>query len=294
MIDHKGTLSFLAITFFLTYTIEGILILSGFRITEIPPLYGQLVIAGVMWVPALATVTTIKLVTRESFAITNLRFGSWKPYLATWIIIPVCFFLIYAITWLLKLGEPDWQLRELMSLMASAGVDMSTAPSPSTVTSSLFLGSLFISPLINSVFGFGEEFGWRGYLLPKLLPLGKSRAYIILGVIWGLWHAPLIMVGFMAPGHPALGILAMIGLTTTIGLYINELTLRYRSSILAGWIHGVFNSQSYGIWRLLFMPINPLIGGLYGLVGLGIWLVLGLLTLRFVNAPIEIKNKNTL
>jgi membrane protease YdiL (CAAX protease family) len=188
---------------------------------------------------------------------------------------------------MLKLGGPDWHLSELMALMASSGADMSTAPSPGMVTASLFFGSLFISPFLNSVFGFGEEFGWRGYLLPKLLPLGKTRAYIILGIIWGLWHAPLIMVGFLAPGHPALGILAMIGLTTTVGLYINELTLRYRSSILAGWIHGVFNSQSYGIWRLLFLPINPLIGGLYGLVGFAVWLVLGLLTIRFVNAPIE-------
>lgn len=287
MIDRKGTLSFLVITFFLTYTIEGILILSGFRITGIPPIYGQLVVAGVMWVPAMATVITIKFITREGFAITNLRFGSWKPYLATWIIIPVCFFLIYTITWLLNLGEPDWQLKELISLMASTGADMSTAPSPSIITTSLFFGSIFISPFINSIFGFGEEFGWRGYLLPKLLPMGKTRAYIVLGVIWGLWHAPLITVGFIAPGHPALGILAMIGLTTTLGIYINELTLRYQSSILAGWIHGVFNSQSYGIWRLLFMPINPLIGGLYGLVGLVVWLVLGLFTLRFVHVPIE-------
>lgn len=288
LIDRKGTFSFLGITFILTYTIEGILILSGFRITGIPTLYGQFIVAGVMWVPALATVITIRFITHEGFAITNLRFGSWKPYLATWVIIPVCFFIIYALTWLLKLGEPDWQLRELMALMASSGADMSTAPSPWMVSISLFFGSLFISPLINSVFGFGEEFGWRGYLLPKLLPLGKTRAYIVLGIIWGLWHAPLITVGFIAPEHPALGILAMIGLTTTLGLYMNELTLRYRSSILAGWIHGVFNSQSYGIWRILFPTINPLIGGLYGLVGLAVWLVLGLLTIRVVNAPTQL------
>jgi membrane protease YdiL (CAAX protease family) len=286
MIDRKGIYSFLAITFIITYTIEGILIISGFRITDIPAMYGQLVIAGVMWVPALATVLTIKFITHEGFAITNLRFGSWKPYLATWIIIPSCFFIIYVITWMLGLGEPDWMLSELMSLMASSGADMSTAPAPSTVSLSLFMASLFITPFINSIFGFGEEFGWRGYLLPKLMPLGKPVAYLLLGVIWGLWHAPLIAIGFMAPGYPILGILLMIGLTTTIGLYINELSLRYRSSILAGWIHGVFNSQSYGIWRLLFLATgNPLIGGLYGLVGLTVWLVLGLLTVRFVNAP---------
>jgi hypothetical protein len=44
----------------------------------------------------------------------------------------------------------------------------------------------------------------------------------------------------------------MVGLTTALGVYINELTLRYRSTILAGWLHGLFNSQGYGIWRILF------------------------------------------
>ena len=37
---------------------------------------------------------------------------------------------------------------------------------------------------------FGEEYGWRGYLLPKLLPLGEVRASLIVGVIWGVWHFP--------------------------------------------------------------------------------------------------------
>ena len=48
MLDRKGLLSFLAITFGLTYAVEGALILSGFRMGAIPPLYGQLVVAGVM------------------------------------------------------------------------------------------------------------------------------------------------------------------------------------------------------------------------------------------------------
>ncbi len=76
MIDRRGTLSFLVITFILTYAIEGALIISGFRITGIPPIYGQLIIAGVMWIPALATVITIKFITHEGFTISNLRFGS--------------------------------------------------------------------------------------------------------------------------------------------------------------------------------------------------------------------------
>lgn len=59
MIDRKDVISFLIITFGITYVIEGTLILAGFRLTGTPPLYGQLAIAGVMWVPAVATVWLI-------------------------------------------------------------------------------------------------------------------------------------------------------------------------------------------------------------------------------------------
>ncbi|HID64747.1 MAG TPA: CPBP family intramembrane metalloprotease [Anaerolineae bacterium] len=280
MIDRKGIFSYLLITFALTYAIEGALILPGFRITDLPPAYGQFVIAGVMWVPALATVLTIKFVTHEGFATTNLRLGPWQPYLKTAMAIPTAFAAIYGLTWLLGLGQPDWQLSWLRELMASAGADVSEVPSPSLFLPAIFLATLTITPFINSLFGFGEEFGWRGYLLPRLMPLGKARAYTLVGVIWGLWHTPLILVGFNYPGYPILGVVWMAGMTTALGLYINELTLRYRSSILAGWIHGVFNSQGYGIWRILFPEVNPLLGGMTGLIGIIVWLALGFWEIR--------------
>jgi hypothetical protein len=229
-----------------------------------------------MWVPTVATVLTIKLVTHEGFAITNLRIGTWRPYLASALVVPACFVIIYTLTWLLGLGQPDWQLADFRALITSTGVETSTMPPSAVILPGVFLASLFLGPTINGIFGFGEEFGWRGYLLPKLIPLGKLKAYTILGVIWGLWHAPLIMVGFNYPGYPFLGIVGMALMTTTIGIYINELTLRNRSSILAGWIHGTFNGQAYGIWRILFPNVNPLAGGFTGVVGATVWLILGL------------------
>ena len=149
-------------------------------------------------------------------------------------------------------------------------------PSPRVIWPVLFLASVFVAPFVNSVFAFGEELGWRGYLLPKLLPLGKFRAYVLLGIIWGAWHWPLVFVGFMFPDHPFAGVLMFTALTTVFGIYMNELTLRHDSTILASWIHGVFNAQRLGIWALLFPKVNPWLGGVSGMVGIGVWSILAL------------------
>ena len=279
--DIKGVLSFLSLTFIITYGIEGALILSGFRVTQLPAAYGQLIIAAVMWVPALATVLTIKFVTREGFAVVNIRFGAWKPYLTSGLVIPLCFVIIYGLTWLLGLGQPDWQLQQFQETVSSAaGASLPPAPSTALVIPVLYVVTLLIAPFVNGLFGFGEEMGWRGYLLPKLMVFGKTNAYLLLGIIWGLWHLPLLLIGFTYPGQPMLGVLAFIALTTTFGVYLNELVLRHESSILAGWAHGVFNSQKLGIWALLFPSINPLLGGFAGIIGMVIWLCLGLWEMR--------------
>ena len=97
-------------------------------------------------------------------------------------------------------------------------------------------------------------------------------------------RGPLILVGFNYPGYPILGVFAMIGLTTTLGFYINEMTVRHRSSILAGWIHGAFNGQFYGVWRILFPNVHPLLGGVTGLIGMMVWATLGLAVARKAEA----------
>ena len=139
----------------------------------------------------------------------------------------------------------------------------------------LLLASLLPGAFFNSLIALGEEIGWRGYLLPRLMPLGKVRAYVLLGIIWGLWHTPLVLIGFTYPGYPILGALFFIMLATALGVYINELALQNNSCLIAAWAHGIFNSQKLGVVSLVFPGVNPLLGGYAGVIGIAVWFALG-------------------
>jgi len=46
----------------------------------------------------------------------------------------------------------------------------------------------------------GEEYGWRGYLLPRLMRrFSVFYSSIILGLIWGFWHFPAYLIGTGTP-----------------------------------------------------------------------------------------------
>lgn len=274
--ERKGILTFLIITFAVTYAIDGALVLSGFRFAAVPGMIGQLAVMVTMWVPTLATFLTIKFVTREKPALSNLRFGSFKPYLAAALILPLCFALIYGLTWATGLAQPDWALEQFRAMFVSVGAEPPAIPEPGLVLLGVFAASIVIAPFLNGLIALGEEIGWRGYLLPRLMPLGKTRAYLILGIIWGLWHMPLVLIGFTYPDQPILGTIAFIAMTTTFGIYVNELALENNSCIVAAWVHGIFNTQKLGVWSLLFRRVNPLLGGYSGVLGIIVWFALGL------------------
>ena len=177
--------------------------------------------------------------------------------------------------------RPDFAMSGFLGLMAENGTDISTAPPAPALAALIFFASAVTVPFFNALLALGEEIGWRGYLLPRLMPLGKPAAYAISGVVWALWHLPLILVGFNYPGYPVLGIFAFILLVTAIGVIENEVFLRYsNSTLLAAWVHGLFNCQRLGLWGLIFVGINPLIGGHVGAVGIVVFWIVGLIVLR--------------
>lgn len=249
------------------------MLLNGVSFTGIPPILAQYVVAGLMWAPTIGAVIVRKFVLHESLRVADarLRIGALRPYGWVLLAMPMGFALTYAVTILLGLGMTDLTLRTFMHQMEALSGQPLDLPMPAfMMILVLFASSVLIAPFLNSIFAFGEEYGWRGFLLPHLLPFGRWQTHLISGVIWGLWHAPLIVMGFNYPGYPWLGILWMCVLTTLLGIIENEWTLRYDSMLLATFVHAAFNAQAYGIWRVIVPDAHPLLGGIGGLVGLAL------------------------
>ena len=107
----------------------------------------------------------------------------------------------------------------------------------------LQLVMLPVAAFINIIPSLGEELGWRGWLFPKLMPLGAVPAIVISGVIWGLWHAPLLLLGYNYPGSPGwLGLILMVGMCIVVGAIFGWLRLRSNSVWPATLAHGAFNA----------------------------------------------------
>lgn len=104
------------------------------------------------------------------------------------------------------------------------------------------LGSLLIAPGINALFEFGEEWGWRGFLLPKLLPLGQWPALLLTGALWGLWHLPVVLLGYDYPFHPKFGIILMTIYCVIFGVLLGWLRLATGSIWPAAVGHGALNA----------------------------------------------------
>ena len=97
------------------------------------------------------------------------------------------------------------------------------------------------SALITFMLGpFGEEFGWRGYLLPRFVrQMGVVAALLAVGVIWGVWHWPLLYQSVIAaPGRELLTIAAGIAYMSAV---IGAVYLRTGSLFLAMLLHWHIN-----------------------------------------------------
>jgi uncharacterized protein len=199
-----------------------------------------------MYAPALAAVVMRLFVSKEGLRRALGPLPSLKIGLSA-VLLPLALVLILvAIVAMINVGEP------------TPGIPMG----------SLLAILTFVGVPIGTLLAFGEEFGWRGYLLPKLLPLGEVKAALIVGLIWGPWHLPVLIVGLNYPGQPIIAVLAVFLLSATLLSFLH--TRFYVASgyslIAVALLHGSLNTFSDRLTDQNHLSGNPLIVSAGGLI----------------------------
>lgn len=305
----RRILIFLGFAFGIAWVIGLIIFLTGGLIHSpvlIPgsgiTLAGVLLALGYMMAPTLANILT-RLITREGshalYLRPHIRLG-WLYWIAAWIVPAVLTLLGAALFFLLFPQYYDPALSTLHDLLAKS-VPAATLAQINlwSIVAIQIAQAVILAPLLNGLFTFGEEFGWRAYLLPKLLPLGTRTAVIALGVIWGVWHWPIIAMGhnygLNYPGAPWSGMLMMVWFTLVTGTFLCWVTLRSGSVWPAVIGHAAINGIA-GIGALFVQgQPDPLLGPLpVGLIGSIPWVIVALwILLRLKSAPSSIRQPET-
>lgn len=144
--------------------------------------------------------------------------------------------------------------------------------------------AVIFAPFINMLLAIGEEAGWRGFLYPAMREqMPRRRAAILTGAAWGLWHAPLIAMGYNYGsdylGFPVSGIVAMTIFCMAFGTFLCFLRERSGSVWPCALAHGSLNAVAgLGMWfsRSAGGTLGPMPLGLLGcipVVLLALWLL---------------------
>lgn len=278
MLDKKSLTWFIVLAFGLSW----LLFAAPLAVKENATLYPRVLMvmfALAMWGPGLAALLVTRFVARQP--VSSLRLGTLGPkryYLLAWLFSPLIAALTLAVTVLLGAGTFDPHLTAIREAMAQSPQAAHMPP----LEELLLIQTVFaltLAPLLNTIPALGEELGWRGFLLPQLLPLGTWKALLLSGVIWGVWHAPAIVLhGHNFPQHPYLGVLVMTVGCALLGILFGWLYLKTRSPWAPALAHGAFNAIAPA--AILFLRPEGLDTALGGNpLGVAGWIAISILLL---------------
>jgi len=140
----------------------------------------------------------------------------------------------------------------------------------------IIIQSLFFGATVNALAAFGEELGWRGFLQRELEHIGFWKSSLLIGFIWGVWHAPIILQGHNYPEHPIAGVFIMILWTMLLAPVFSYVTVKANSVIAASIIHGSLNA-TVGIAIIFIRGGSDLLVGVTGLAGMLVLLVINVI-----------------
>jgi membrane protease YdiL (CAAX protease family) len=179
----------------------------------------------------------------------------------------------------------DLLLREL----ASGKIDLDTVEIPHITPLlgfSAMLGQAIIGGSTLSLpFMFGEEFGWRGLMFRETLKMGFLKASAFIGLVWGIWHFPAILMGHNYPHHPYLGILMMCLFTMAVSPLFTYVRIKTKSILGPCMLHGMINATGamYALYIANGNELYSFVAGWAGIIaGIALTICIFLFDKKFV------------
>ena len=253
---------------FMGFTIAFLAVLStAYFFTQ-----NNILLTVLMVTPAISVVLT-RAVTREGWKDLYLKphfKGNIKWYLGAYLVVPLIALIGAVVYFLLFPGQFD----PLGSKFAIES-NVATLPGYLKLLATMIPMAVLINPIMGLIQCFGEEFAWRGYLFPKLRnKFSVPTAALLSSIIWGIWHAPVIAMGYnYGTERPVLGVLSMVLFCMVIGIIQSYLFLKAKSV----WVPVIFHASLNGmdLWApstlLMSQPANPFLGpdviGILGGIG---------------------------
>jgi hypothetical protein len=262
---------FLITVFVLSWSLAGVFYLVFPNKDKIP---FTIMAVIYMFMPALSVIIVDKLIVKRSgFRSLAVNFRPNRWYLAAWPGILLVSFLIIPFNILFPgiTFSPDMSgFYERMSSQFTPDkielmkTQMNNLPIPFLLFS--ILQALLAGISINAVAGFGEELGWRGLMVREYKNLHFWDASMRIGIIWGIWHAPIIAMGHNYPEHPLIGIGMMVAWCMMLSPIFLFIRIKTHSVIGASILHGTLNASA-GFGLLFLSGGNDLTAGLTGFAG---------------------------
>jgi membrane protease YdiL (CAAX protease family) len=250
MVNWKRIRDFLLFTFIVNFSLAGIFFTLD-KLFGLSDRFSQpLAYLGIIYmlIPATVSFILIKVKYKEKLKDFGLKFhfnGYWALAWILPLLITVCTILV---SLLFKFGTLDLDysafFENLKVQMGEEAFNQAKEQMEKVGFFLILLIGLVSGTTINAVLAFGEEMGWRGFLFKELKPLGFWKSGIIIGVIWGFWHSPLILMGHNFPEHPYIGVLVMTVACIPLGILIQYVRAKTKTVFSAAVMHGVFNAVS--------------------------------------------------
>jgi uncharacterized protein len=209
----------------------------------------------------------------QSFAGAGMAFGKIR----IWLLFGLAMVLFYGLEALLNY---IFKLGTLADITAMYPPGTAAAIPPMVLYASTMFNVIIVGPILGLIITFGEEFGWRGFLQSELIHLGRIRGVGLLGIIWGVWHWPIILMGYNYPGQSVLGPLLMTGYTVALSYFLAYAVFKSKGVWTAAYLHAL-NNQTLSFFLVgVVTPVSIVMSFGMGIPALVLCALVVLLLLR--------------